>query len=307
MKLLVTGGAGFLGSILTQVALERQDVSRVTVLDTFAHGNTLGHLVDDPRLRLVRGDCREKALVTDLVKGADVIIPLAAVVGAPACAADPVAASTVNDNAVAGICRLASKSQKVVLPNTNSGYGIGEPGVECTEESALRPLSLYGQTKIKAEMHVLNAGGVSLRLATLFGMSPRMRLDLLVNDFVYRAVNDRVVVLFEAHFKRNYLHVRDAARAFMFAVLHDLPNGAYNVGLSDANLSKKELCEAIAKHVPFTFTEAPIGQDPDKRDYVVSNQKIEATGFHPKYTLDAGIRELVNGYAMIRDWRYRNA
>jgi nucleoside-diphosphate-sugar epimerase len=308
MKTLIVGGAGYLGSVLTTLLLGRNQCG-VTVLDTFAHGNTLGHVAGHPELKLVRGDCRDKALMASLLKDHDVIIPLAAVVGAPACEVDPVAAESINHLAIAGLCSMVSKDQKVIMPNTNSGYGIGEPGVECTEESPLRPISLYGQTKVRAELCVLNAGGVSLRLATLFGMSSRMRLDLLVNDFVYRAVNDRVVVLFESHFKRNYLHVHDAARAFIHAIGAGggLPNGVYNVGLSDANLSKKELCEAIAKHAPFSFTDAPIGEDPDKRDYVVSNAKIEATGFKPVWSLDDGIRELINGYAMIRDWRYRNA
>jgi nucleoside-diphosphate-sugar epimerase len=197
------------------------------------------------------------------------------------------------------------------MPVTNSGYGVGEPGKECTEESPLRPLSLYGRTKVEAEELVLGRdNGMSFRLATVFGMSPRMRIDLLVNDFVHRAVTDRAVVLFEPHFKRNYIHVRDVARAFLHGIANfaSMKNRPYNVGLSDANLSKMELCRRIQAHVPgFVFLEAPIGEDPDKRDYVVSNARIEAAGFKPAYSLDAGIAELVKGYRMIRNGMYGNA
>jgi nucleoside-diphosphate-sugar epimerase len=196
------------------------------------------------------------------------------------------------------------------MPITNSGYGIGEAGKECTEESPLRPISLYGRTKVEAEKIALDRGNaISFRLATVFGMSPRMRIDLLVNDFVHRAVTDRTVVLFEAHFKRNYIHIRDVARAFLhgidnFDIMKDL---AYNVGLSDANISKSQLCDRIRKHVPsFVFLEAAVGEDPDKRDYVVSNARIEQTGFRPQYSLDDGIRELIKGYRMIRNSVYGN-
>ncbi|MBV9556518.1 MAG: SDR family oxidoreductase, partial [Pseudolabrys sp.] len=205
---------------------------------------------------------------------------------------------------------LMSPQQRIVMPITNSGYGVGEAGKFCTEETPLRPVSLYGVDKVEAEKIVLNReNSVSLRLATVFGMAPRMRIDLLVNDFVYRAVNDRFVVLFEAHFKRNYIHIRDVARAFLHAVdnFGEMKGGAYNVGLSDANLSKAELCERIKAQVPsFVYLEAPVGEDPDKRDYIVSNAKIEGTGYMPKYSLDAGISELIKGYRMIRDRVYGN-
>jgi nucleoside-diphosphate-sugar epimerase len=208
------------------------------------------------------------------------------------------------------LLRLAGKGQRFLLPVTNSGYGIGQANSFCDETTPLAPISLYGRTKVEAERAVLDRGnGIAFRLATVFGMSPRMRLDLLVNDFVYRAVVDRAVVLFEAHFKRNYLHVRDVARAFLHGIdnFDRMKNEAYNVGLSDANISKAELCARIQRHLPgFVYLEAPIGEDPDKRDYIVSNEKIEKTGFRCAHSLDDGIRELIKGYRMLRNSVYGN-
>lgn len=197
-----------------------------------------------------------------------------------------------------------------LMPITNSGYGIGEAGKECTEESPLRPISLYGVHKVEVEKALLDRGNaISFRLATVFGMAPRMRIDLLVNDFVHRAVNDRAVVLFEGHFIRNYIHIRDVTRAFMHGLdnFETMRDQAYNVGLSDANLSKIQLAERIRRHVPeFVAVEAPIGEDMDKRDYIVSNAKIEGTGWHPAHSLDDGIKELVKGFRMIRNAIYGN-
>ena len=308
-RILVTGGAGYIGSVLTP-ALLREGYA-VTVLDNFLFGQA--PLLDcclDPHFQAVRGDCRDRATVEKLLKDADVVIPLAAVVGAPACKLDAVAAASTNLDAVKMLLALRSKDQRILLPNTNSGYGIGEKGSYCTEQSPLRPISLYGKTKVQAEAAVLEAGNsVTFRLATVFGLSPRMRLDLLVNDFVYRAVHDRAVVVFEGHAKRNYIHIRDVCRAFIHALQNfDRMKGeAYNVGLSDANLSKLELCAEIRKQVPgFVFLEAPIGEDPDKRDYIVSNEKIERTGFRPTHGLADGVRELVKGYNILRNGKYAN-
>jgi len=260
---------------------------------------------------VANGDARAPDTLSPLVSKADVVIPLAALVGAPLCNRDPIAATTTNRDAIATLCKMLSPNQRVVMPTTNSGYGIGEPGKFCTEETPLRPVSLYGRDKVAAEQIVLGReNAISLRLATVFGMSPRMRIDLLVNDFVHRAVTDRFVVLFEAHFKRNYVHIRDVARAFLHAIdnFDRMRGRAYNVGLSDANLSKTELCERIKAHVAeFVYLEAPIGGDPDKRDYIVSNARIEATGYRPKYSLDDGIRELIKGFRMIRNAVYANA
>ena len=205
---------------------------------------------------------------------------------------------------------LASKSQRIIMPVTNSGYGIGEKGKHCTEETPLRPISLYGVTKVQAEESILQReNSISFRLATAFGVSPRMRIDLLVNDFVHRAVNDRAVVVFEGHFKRNYIHVRDVARVFVHALNHfeAMKGKPYNVGLDEANLSKLELCAVIQKHLPkFVFLEAPIGEDPDKRDYIVSNARIAGTGFKPEWGLDRGIRELIKLFTILRNSVYSN-
>jgi len=278
----------------------------VTVLDNFMFKqNPLAHVCAHPNFDVVRGDCRDEATLAPLLKTADAIIPLAALVGAPLCDIDKTAATTTNRDAVLTLIRMTSREQRLLMPVTNSGYGIGEKGKFCTEETPLRPISLYGRTKVEAEAAVLERGNaISFRLATVFGMAPRMRIDLLVNDFVYRAIFDRAVILFEPHFKRNYIHIRDVARAFLhgldkFETMKDRP---YNVGLSDANISKWELCEKIRAHLPkFVFIESPIGEDPDKRDYIVSNERIEATGYKPAFSLDDGIGELIKGYRMIRN------
>jgi nucleoside-diphosphate-sugar epimerase len=310
MKVLVTGGAGYLGSILVPALLDRG--CAVTVLDNFMYGqDSLAAVCYRPEFSLVRGDVRSIDLVKRLAAGADVIIPLAALVGAPLCDRDPLAATSINRTAIVDMLDVISPSQRVILPITNSGYGVGEPGKFCTEETPIRPVSLYGRDKVEVERTLLDRhpAAISLRLATVFGMSPRMRLDLLVNDFTYRAYTDRFIVLFESHFKRNFLHVRDVARAFLHAIDHfDAMQGQiYNVGLSDANLSKLELCQRIQQQLPqFVIHESDVGKDPDKRDYIVSNEKIERTGYKTAFSLDEGIRELIKGFAMIRNSKYSN-
>ena len=308
-KILVTGGAGYIGSILVPELLAAGHP--VTVLDSFMYRqNSLAHVCTDERLQIVRGDVRDRGLVKKLLKSADAVIPLAALVGAPLCDRDPLAATSTNLEAIRNMCQDLSPAQKVLMPVTNSGYGIGAKDQFCTESSPLKPVSLYGRDKVAAEEAVLQReNSLSFRLATVFGMAPRMRLDLLVNDFVYRAVQDRFIVLFEADFKRNFVHVRDVARAFLHGLTHfaTMKGGPYNVGLSDANLSKRELCQRIQKQLPqFVVLDAPLGEDPDKRDYIVSNAKIEKTGFRTSYSLDAGITELIKGYAMIRNSVYGN-
>ena len=266
--------------------------------------------VHNPHLEVVRGDVRDDALLKQSMADADILIPLACLTGAPLCAQDPVGAKTIIVDAVASMLEQRSSQQLVLYPTTNSGYGIGESDAHCTEETPLRPISLYGKLKVEAEERILAAGNsATLRLATAFGMSPRMRLDLLVNDFTFRAVNDRFIVLFEAHFKRNFIHVRDIAQGFSHLLDHfdEMRGQAYNLGLDDANLNKAELCEAIRKYVPeFVWHEAPVGEDPDKRNYIVSNAKIAKTGFVPSMSLDAGIQELVKGYEIIRRNQHAN-
>ncbi len=310
MQILVTGGAGYIGSVLCPELLDMG--ATVTVLDNFRYGQ--GSLLDccaNPNFTIVRGDCRDEALLKQLVTKSDITIPLAALVGAPICDKDPLAAQTTNLDAVITLCRLHSPSQAVIFPTTNSGYGIGDPKVMCTEETPLKPLSHYGVTKTRAEAAVLERdNSISFRLATVFGLSPRMRNDLLVNDFVNRACADRAVVIFEGHFRRNFIHVRDVARAFAHGIkeLSSMKGRAYNVGLDDANMTKLELCAEIKKQIPgFVYLEAPIGEDPDKRDYIVSNARLAATGFRTTWTLQDGIAELIRGYAILQSKNYSNA
>ena len=308
-SILVTGGAGYLGSILVPELLEAGH--RVTVLDSFMYlQNSLSHVCANPNFDVINGDARSEETLKPLIAKADYVFPLAALVGAPLCKKDPIGATTTNLDAINTLVRMLSAEQRIIMPTTNSGYGVGELGKFCTEDSPLRPVSLYGRNKVEAEKIVLDReNSISLRLATVFGMSPRMRIDLLVNNFVYRAANDCFVVLFDAHFKRNYIHIRDVARAFIHGMgkFEEMRGSPYNVGLSDANLSKAELCERIKAHVPsFVYFEAPVGEDPDKRDYIVSNARIEATGYATRYNLDDGIRELVKGFNMLRDRVYGN-
>ena len=309
MKILITGGAGYLGAVITPFLLAEGFM--VTVLDNFLFSqNSLMDCCGQDRFRIVRGDVRDERVLKEAVAGQDFIIPLAALVGAPLCNLDQTGAVSVNQTAVETLCRLTSKSQGILYPTTNSGYGIGEKGKFCTEETPLRPISLYGTTKVRAEEAVLGRGNsLSYRLATVFGASPRMRIDLLVNDFVYRAVHDRTVLIFEGHFKRNYIHIRDVARVFLHGIRNfsAMQGKPYNVGLEEANLSKLELCAKIKQHLPqLYYVEAPIGEDPDKRDYIVSNQRILGTGFTPEWDLDRGIRELIKAFTILRQSKYAN-
>lgn len=308
-NILVTGGAGYLGSTMVPDLLAAGH--KVTVLDNFMFDQaSLNHACNNPNFNVVKGDIRIESVMAPLMKKADIIIPLAALVGAPLCNLDPVGATTINHDAISMMIKNLSKDQIVLMPTTNSAYGTGDENNFCTEESPLRPISQYAIEKVAIEkelMHHENA--ISFRLATVFGMSPRMRIDLLVNDFTYRAVKDGFVVLFESHFKRNYVHVRDVSRAFQHAISNfdSMKGQIYNVGLSDANVSKKELCERIQKYVPnFTFIDAQVGKDPDQRNYIVSNAKIESTGYKTMNSLDSGIMELIKGYTMIKNTKYGN-
>lgn len=308
-NILVTGGAGYLGSILVPDLLELGH--KVTVLDSFMFGqSSLNHVCNNPNFSIVKGDVRVESTISSLIAKADIIIPLAALVGAPICSADPVGATTTNHDAIMMMIRLLSKDQLVIMPTTNSAYGTGDENNFCSEDSPLRPISQYAIEKVKIENELMQReNAISFRLATVFGMSPRMRIDLLVNDFTYRAVNDRFIVLFESEFKRNYIHVRDVSRAFQHGMINfsSMKGQIYNVGLSEANVSKKELCLEIQREIPnFVFIEAPIGNDPDQRNYIVSNAKIEKTGFQTTMNLNDGIRELIKGYTMIKNTKYGN-
>ena len=300
MKVLITGGAGYLGSNLTRHLLEAGYT--VTVLDNLMYDQvTLLHLFSNPKFQFELGDVRDKKLLQELVGLNDVIIPLAAIVGMPACKANPELTVAVNYQQVADIVEVLRGDQKLILPNTNSQYGSSDSII--TEESPFNPLSLYAKTKCDAENTMLEKGnGVSLRLATVFGVSPRMRTDLLVNDFVYKSVVDGYLVLFEAHFKRNYIHVQDIARTFQFIIEnYDKCKGhAFNVGLSTANLSKLELAETIKKYIPsLVIKQDDFKEDFDKRNYIVSNEKLEALGWKPIYDLDYGIKQLISAYKIV--------
>lgn len=308
-NILVTGGAGYLGSTMVPDLLAAGH--KVTVLDNFMFKqSSLNHCCYHPNFSVLKGDIRQKNTMTKAMKNADVIIPLAALVGAPLCSLDPVGASTINHDAIELMLKLLSNEQIVLMPTTNSAYGTGDKDNYCNESSPLRPISQYAIEKVEIEKKLMqHPNAISFRLATVFGMSPRMRIDLLVNDFTYRAVNDGFVVLFESHFKRNYIHVRDVSRVFQHALNNhnEMKGEIYNVGLSDANVSKKELCEHIQKQLPeFIFIDEQIGKDPDQRNYIVSNEKIESTGFKTEFSLDRGIEELLKGYQMIKNSLYGN-
>jgi len=309
LKILITGGAGYLGSIMVPELLAKGH--EVTVLDSLIHGqNPLLECCANPKFDFIKGDICDERLMSELIPQFDVIVPLAAIVGAPACKINPTVTRLVNYDAHMNIARKVSSSQMVIFPTTNSGYGIGEKDAYCTEETPLRPISEYGRTKVEVEKALLDKGNaITYRLATVFGMSPRMRMDLLVNDFVYRAYKDRFIVLFEEHFRRNYIHIRDVAKAFIFGInnYQKMKGEPFNVGLTSANLTKRQLCEKIKEYIPdFYIHSAPVGEDPDKRDYLVSNEKIESQGWSPDYTLGMGIHELLKGYKVIKPNKFAN-
>jgi len=310
LRILVTGGAGYLGSVLCERLLDAGH--HVTVLDSLLYQqNSLFHLCANARFEFVHGDARDNSVVGGLAKDADALIPLAAIVGAPACDRDPLLARSVNLEAIRLLNRVRSSGQLIVYPTTNSGYGTKTGDVFCTEETPLEPISLYGQTKTQAEQELLQSPNVvTLRLATVFGMSARMRLDLLVNHFVYAAATDGYLVIFEKDFKRNYIHIRDVADCFLYCIENSnrMAGRAYNAGLDAANLSKQELALSIKKHVPkFYIHFAEVGSDPDKRNYIVSNQRLREAGFEAKRSLDEGIVELLKGYRMMGRSQFKNA
>jgi nucleoside-diphosphate-sugar epimerase len=306
---LVTGGAGYIGSILCGYLLDAG--YQVTVLDNLLYREgSLFHLAAHPHFNFVHGDARSESTLRALLPTADAIIPLAAVVGAPACDLDPWLAESTNLGAIQLLNRLRSPQQLVVYPTTNSGYGTKTGDVYCTEDTPLEPISLYGRTKADAETELLNSPNtITLRLATVFGLSPRMRLDLLVNHFVYAALTDHYIVIFEKDFKRNYIHIRDVAEAFLHCLGHAeaMRGRPYNVGLDAANLSKEELALKIKDFVPnFYIHFAEFGSDPDKRNYIVSNQRLREAGFEARRSLDDGIRELIKGYGMLGRPAFKN-
>lgn len=302
-KVLITGGAGYLGSVLTGHLLKGG--YKVTCLDNLSYGQkSLFQYVDNQNFEFIYGDVRDRELLEKIINDFDVIIPLAAIVGMPACEAKPIEAKSINHDAIVLINELRRPDQKLIFPNTNSGYGTKSGETFCTEETPLEPVSLYGKTKVAAEKHLLENEKpcITLRLATVFGTSPRMRTDLLVNDFVFKAMKDRYVLIYQKDFKRNYIHIKDVARCFEHCIKNfdSMKNQSYNVGLEDANLSKAELAEKIKSYIQkFEIVYMEFGEDPDKRNYIVSNKKILSKGFSPEFSLDDGIKELIKGYEIL--------
>ncbi len=301
MRVLIPGGAGYIGSVLTGHLLDLGH--RVTVLDNlyFQQKSLFGYATN-PNFDFVFGDSRDKATLKPLMAKNDVIIHLAAVVGMPACTKDPEYSQSLNYGAAKLVAELASKDQRIIYPCTNSGYGTQSGDVFCDENTPLAPISLYGTSKAEGEKAILDSGkGMSFRLATVFGASPRMRVDLLVNDFTYKAFSQGSIVIYEGHFMRNFVGVQDSARAMIFAMdnFEAMRGGIYNLGVDSANMSKLDLCKKIKQHVPnLYYTEAPVGTDPDRRNYVVSNEKLRQAGFEATQSIDDGIRELLTLYKM---------
>ena len=309
LKILVTGGAGYLGSTMVPNLL--QAGHKVTVVDNFMYGQaSLNHICNEQHFDIINGDIRSMSLMESILPKFDIIVPLAAFVGAPLCNKDPIGAKTTNYHAIIDMMQLISRNQIVIMPTTNSAYGTGDKNNFCDENSPLNPISSYAKEKVEVEKILLNhENSISFRLATVFGFSPRMRIDLLVNDFTYRAVKDKYIVLFESKFKRNYIHVRDVSLAFLHAInnFESMKNKIFNVGLSDANISKFELCKMIQNFIPdLVIFEEQFKKDEDQRNYIVSNAKIESSGFKPKYTLNQGILELIKGYKMLKSYSHGN-
>lgn len=312
MKVVITGAAGYIGSVLIDELIRANQSFLFNIIDEFVavdnlmyKQTSLAEYCHRDNFTFIKADVRDYGAYEEHIKTADVIIPLACIVGMPACKKYPELTTETNEEAIKWLTKVTSKDQLIIYPTTNSGYGIGQDGIYCTEETPLKPISLYGHTKVNAEDALLNYGNaVTLRLATVFGISPRMRLDLLVNDFTYKAFKEKYIVLFESHFKRNYIHIRDVVKTMIFAIQNrdKMIGEPFNVGLSEANLSKMELCKKIQEYVPdFFITESEINQDPDKRNYIVSNEKLEALGWKPQHSLDSGIKELLKAYPIIEN------
>ena len=302
-KVLITGGAGYLGSVLTEVLLGKG--FQVTVLDNLIYKQTsVAPFSFNKNFKFILGDVTDNSVLRPLVESHDVIIPLAAIVGMPACKAQPELTVKINFEQVNNITKWVTKNQMVLIPNTNSQYGSSTEII--TEDSPFKPLSLYAETKCDAEKSVLDSGnGIALRLATVFGMSYRMRMDLLVNDFVYKSLTDGYLVLFESHFIRNYIHIRDIANTFLFMIenYEKCNNNAFNVGLTSANCTKLELAQTIQKYIPgLVIVENNFKQDSDQRNYMVSNNKLESAGWIPTFTLE----ELIEGYQLVNKFKNKD-
>ena len=307
-KILITGGAGYIGSVLVPMLLDED--YEVVLVDKLIFGQKI--FSHKKNFKFIKADVRDYVLMKKILDdhNFDVVIPLAALVGAPICSKYITEAEEINFKSCNFLFENLNSNTKIILPVSNSGYGIADHNKPCTEESELNPISVYGVTKVKAEKSLIERGNfISLRLATIFGISPRMRLDLLVNNFVYEAVTNKYLEIFEGKFKRNYVHINDVARVFIFCIMNfeKLKNNVFNFGLEDVNLTKIELAENIKKYVKdFKYILNEFGHDPDKRDYIVSNKKILSMGFEFKHSLDQGIKELVETIPNLKKGIYTN-
>jgi nucleoside-diphosphate-sugar epimerase len=309
MKILITGGAGYIGSRLVPYLLKKNH--KIVVLDNFYYEQTsLLPVCNDENLTIINGDVRDEDTLRTCLNDVDIVIPLACLTGAPACKKNPEYATSTNLDSIESLLKLRKPVQKIIYPTTNSGYGIGSKDEYCDEKSPLNPVSLYGQLKNKAEKLILDSGNaVAFRFATVFGVSNRMRTDLLVNDFVFKAIKEKEITLFESHFRRNFLYIGDAVEVFNFAItnFNKMKDNTYNVGLSTANLTKMELCNVIKrKHPELQIKENEFSKDPDQRDYLVSNEKLKSVGFEAKTTIEQGIDELKKAYTFINPKNHRN-
>ena len=295
-NILITGGAGYIGSKLATKLVSLN--YKVTIIDSLNFSSkSLEHLFCNPNFTFVKGDVRNKRLMNKLIRKNEFIIPLAALVGAPLCSRNKEEAISINVNAIKLLLKSLKKKNKVIFLTTNSGYGIGEKNKHCNEESPLRPISLYGKTKVQAEKMISSyQNSISFRLATVFGNSYRMRSDLLVNNFVYNALKDKKLTIYEPHFRRNYIHIDDVVDCILYSIknFRKLKSNIYNLGLSSANLTKYMLAKKIKKKIKsLKIIIVKNKKDPDQRDYYVSNKKIEKKGFKAKVGIDKGIDELI--------------
>ena len=300
-KILITGGAGYIGSKLTEFFLKKN--YQVTVIDNLMHKkNTVSNFFINSNFKFTLGDVRNEILINDIIKKNDIIIPLACIVGAPLCDKMEKDAYEINEASIKNLTKKISKNQIIIFPTTNSGYGITEKESICTEEMDLYPISHYAKTKVNAEKILMELENIiCLRLATVFGVSYRNRIDLLVNYFVYNSVKYNEITLYQPHFRRNFIHVQDVVNTFAHCLdnFNTMKSNIYNVGLSHANLTKLELCEKIKEQNSlFKILINENEEDPDKRDYFVSNQKLENTGWESKISLKEGIKELIKSYSI---------
>ncbi|PIQ82936.1 MAG: epimerase [Candidatus Omnitrophica bacterium CG11_big_fil_rev_8_21_14_0_20_64_10] len=300
MKILVTGGAGYIGCVLVPMLLERGH--SVRVLDSLMYGGAgLLPCFRSGRFEFFPGDIRDPKAIQSAVEGCDAVIHLAAIVGFPACRKDPVLAEEVNVAGTRWVAEAAGKKRLVLFGSTGSNYGA-VPDQVCTEETPLNPVSVYGKTKVAAERMLFNdCRTIAFRFATAFGLSPRMRLDLLINDFVQTALRLKYLVVYEPHFMRSFIHVHDIARSFLFALEHAdrMIGQVYNIGAKTMNFSKAQICEMIRKQVDYYLHYAAVGEDEDKRNYVVSYEKIGGLGYKTTVTVEEGIAELVKGLRLL--------